>query len=255
MNVAEGLEELRVNLLKDDATLASGPDDSLWSDATLLRYWNDGISRFARESLVLRDNTTPEVVEITLVEGQTEYTLHPAILSVISAKYSTSAYDMPRVGHSLLNYSRPNDPWWFNSTTADAWSPGPTLAYTTDETLNTDVGSAVVLRLWPAPSAAEEELIIHLRVARMPLVSLSLDKLKACPEIPAAYHLDSLEWAAYRAFRTGDVDGASDKATMHRSRFEEAIAEVMKDTRRKLHAPMHWGFGQNGFTWSSNDGY
>lgn len=252
MNVAEGLEELRVNLLKDDAGLASGPDDRLWSDETLIRYWNDGIRRFARTTLTLRDSTTPEVCQVRLQTGVTEYSLHPAVRAVISARYDTSVYDLSRVGHSLLGTPpRTVDTLGFDVNARDTWQPGPALTFNTDETLDMGEDSAVVLRVWPAPSADEDGKIIYLRVARMPLKDLTLEKPLEFPEIPPEYQLDTLEWAAYRAFRTGDVDGSSEKASMHRTRFEEVMGEALKEQRRKMFAPVTWGFGRNGFSWST----
>lgn len=252
MNVQDGLDELRQNLLRDDARLSSGPDDRLWSDDTLIRYWNDAIHRFARKTLTLRDSTTPEVVEVVLRTGVTQYTLHPSVRSVISARFDTSEFDMRRLGHSALSDARMvrDDDDWPIPPSPDLWPSGPSLVFSTDESLDLEEQSAVILRLWPAPAVAQNGLLLHLRVARMPLCELSLTNLKAYPELPVDYHLDTLEWVAYRAFRTSDIDGSSDKAQQHKDRFEEAIQEALKDLRRKLFTPTTWGFGRSGFVWS-----
>ena len=60
-----------------------------------------------------------------------------------------------------------------------------------------------------------------------------------------------LEWAAYRALRNSDIDGHSADADKHEKRFNDATAEVLKDIRRKMRAPMRWQFGQGGFNWST----
>jgi hypothetical protein len=252
MTLEELLDELRTNLLRDNAQLASGPDDQLWSDDTLVRYLNDGQQRFARRTLVLRDSSTAEVCEVTLVAGVDTYALHSSVLAVISARYDTNTVDLARAGHTLFNvmvehdYDQP----YFDSSNAGTWPPGAPRAISTDEALNLDDEAAVLLRVWPAPSATEDGKIVHLRVARLPITPFALDTLDGKAELPEAYQLDMLEWAAYRALRTSDIDGHSDLAAQHEARFNTAVADALKDLRRKLRAPITFGFGRGGFTWS-----
>jgi hypothetical protein len=250
MNLEAGLNELRGNVLRDDAEIASGPDDRLWSDETLVRYIDSAQNRWARRTLALRDASTPQVVEVTLTAGVSTYDLHGSILAVVSARYDTDAYDLRRVGHSLIAASRVADTEWFDPNVA-AYPPGRPLAFATDETTSVDTPGGVTLRVWPAPTATEEGKIIHLRVARKPLVPLTLDDIEAEFEIPEEYQLDTLEWAAYLALRNSDVDGHADAASKHENRFNDAVQEVLKDMRRKLFAPMGWQFGQNGFAWDN----
>ena len=251
MDLASLLGELRGNVLRDDAVLASGPQDQLWSDDTLVRYINDGYLRFSRQTLALRDASTPEVVEVTLATGVSTYDLHESVLSVVSAKYDTDNFDLQRIGRSLVNTTPVNDPPWFDPSTVSQLNPGRPRAFNTDETVSVDVAGGVNLKVWPAPSATEDGKTIYLRVARKPLELFSISKLALECELPVEYQLDMLEWAAYRALRNSDIDGHKEAAEKHETRFKDAVAEVLKDMRRKMFAPMTWRFGDNGFAWDS----
>jgi len=102
MNLEALLGELRENVLRDDAELASGPNDFLWSDETLVRYINEAQRKFARKTLLLRDASTPEVAQVTLRAGVSSYVLHDRVLAVVSAKYDTDSVDLGRVGRAAV---------------------------------------------------------------------------------------------------------------------------------------------------------
>lgn len=250
MDLAALLFELRANILRDDADLAAGPDDKLWSDETLVRYINDAMQRFSRKTLLLRDASTPEVVEVTLAEGIASYDLHESILAVVSASYEDEQIDLTRVGRTLIVTTEPLDPPWFDVNDPAELAPGKPRAFSTDETLVVDTKGGVHMRLWPTPSAAEEGATVYLKVARLPLTPFSVDKPGAECELHDMYVLDMLAWAAYRAFNTSDIDGHSTAAEKYEARFAAAVGEVLKDNRRKMRAPLRWGFGQGGFSWS-----
>jgi hypothetical protein len=251
MNLEALLSELRENVLRDDAELASGPNDKLWSDETLVRYINDAMQRFARKTLLLRDASTPEVIEVTLATGVSTYDLHESVLAVVSASYEDEQIDLGRVGRSLLTTMEPYDPPWFDPNDPAVMTPGKPRAFATDETLVVDTKGGVHMRVWPAPSATENGTTIFLKVARLPLVEFDVNKMTADCELHNMYVLDMLAWAAYRAFSNSDIDGHSTAADKYEARFEKAVGEVLKDNRRKMRAPIRWGFGQGGFSWSN----
>lgn len=251
MTLDELLRELRENVLRDDAELASGPDDRLWSDETLIRYINDAQWRFARKTLSLRDASTPEVVEVPLVAGVSTYDLHDSILAVVSGKYDTDTTDLTRVGRTLLAAAQPVTPELFTPSSEDIYPPGRPVAFATDETTVIDTQGGMSMRVWPTPSAAEAGKLITLCVARTPLAKFSVDDMTAECEIHDMYVLDMLSWAAYRALLNSDIDGHAANADRHEARFEKAALEVLRDVRRKLRAPIRWLHGQGGFTWRS----
>jgi hypothetical protein len=101
MKLSDLLDELRNNILYD-RDVSTGDDAKLWSDATLVRYINEAQKRFAKRAFIIWDSKTAEVCQVTLREGVTQYDLHPAILSVVSAKLDGSDYDLIRIGHMRL---------------------------------------------------------------------------------------------------------------------------------------------------------
>jgi hypothetical protein len=253
MTLGELLEELRVNILGDRSARVEGDTDLLWSDATLVRYINEAQRRFARHGLVLRDGTSPDASRVTLVAGRTHYTLHPSVLAVMSAKRDQDVSDLVRTGYSALQAFRQPDPQYFDPNAFATLPPGKPLAFSTDDYLGADDNdslAAVTLRIYPEPTAAYAGNIIRLRVLRLPLENLVLDNLTATPEIPEDHHLEMLDWAAYLALRIVDHDaGNVARALEFRASFDANVQAARKQAMRKMFAPLHWGFGRNGFTW------
>lgn len=253
MTLAELLSELRNNILHDRSDRVAGTSDYLWTDETLIRYIDEAQRRFARKGLVLRDGSTAEVVEVTLVEGQTEYVLHQSVLAVISAKNEDDMADLKRAGHSAFGAYQTADSYYFDPSQFALMSPGKPLAYSTDEQIGADENaslSAVTLRVYPAPSADWATKKIKLRVVRLPLERLSIKSKSQVPEIPEDHHLEMLDWAAYLALRIVDHDaGNPARANEFRASFEAHVREARNNVMRKLFTPQQWGFGRNGFSW------
>lgn len=256
MILGELLQLLRGSILNDRTDRVSGTSDYLWEDTTLVTYINEAQRRFAVRGLVLRDGRTAEVTQVTLEEGVDTYDLHPAVLAVISARMSDQQADLNRVGHSLLNAYRPPTETWLDPNYFTGLPDGATLAFSTDEELSYDDGnsvSSVVMRVYPTPSASEDGKIIQLRVVRKPLEALVAGNLGATPEIPEDHHIEMLDWAAYLALRIVDDDaGAPKRAAEFAQSFESHVQEAKATAMRKLFAPMPWGFGYGGFSWSNN---
>lgn len=252
MQLDELLDEVRSNILRDASALLEGPADNLWTDESLVRYLNDAQRRFARRTMCLRDGTTPECCEVTLETGVTDYALHPSVLAVMSLRNEDSEQDTPRSKHSLISGAQRPDTEPYGSWSVNAAAiTGMPQTWDTDEQLDPDGNSrlqVVHLRVYPKPSAAENGKRVFIRVVRLPLVPLVVSQLSAHPEVPEDYHLDLLEWVAYRALRNWDVDGEDRaKSKDHKARFEEAITEATQEAKRKLFAPHIWQFGGGGF--------
>ena len=243
------------NSARKSSQRISGQSDRLWSDETLIRYIDEAQKRFARMGLVLRDATTPEVTQVTLVEGQSEYTLHDSVLGVLSVRYSTDEIDLTRLGHTDIGSApRPDDPW-YDPYGYRLLPPGKPIAYTTDDQIAEDSGthrSAVHLRVYPTPTADYAGLVLKMRVVRLPLETLSSRLLNAVPEVPEMHHLELLDYAAYLALRIADHElGNPARAHEFRAMFEKHVAQARRDALRKMHAPLGWGFGRNGFAWET----
>lgn len=249
MKLSDLLDDLRNNILNDRGT-STGADDKLWSDTTLVRYINEAQRRFAKRSFVIRDSRTPEVVNVTVRSGVTEYDLHPSIIAVLSAKITNATTDLIRVGHTVLGQYTTQNAIIYPSSFEQA-SPAAPMAFATDETLvEDDEGTiaTVSMRLFPTPRAEDDGTVIKLRVIRMPLDELVVTNQSAVPEVPADHHLEMLDWAAYLALRIVDDDAGNPKRSQEfASSFEAHVVEARKLILNKLYAPQRWGFGRGGW--------
>lgn len=238
------LAELRQNILRDVSTIVTGlaQADFLWTDEALIRYIRDAEEKFAAQTLCLRDSKTAAVANITLVAGQNEYDLDPRVISVYNARYG-STIRLGRSSFATLFGAKgditPNAAYYEPNSTGQ-----PRLYYT-----DGDTGS---IGFYPTPTTAEAGQVIRLWTARRPLVPLSKNNLDAEPEIPGEYHLDLLEWAAWRALRNHDADIDGDpnniaivmaRANSHRNRFNEAVLECKREI--KYLQTQHVEFGVN----------
>ena len=255
MKLSELLDELREGVLNDRTDRVSGSSDYLWTDARLVRYINEAQLRLAVRGLVIRDGSTPEVTEVTLVEGQTHYPLHEAVLAVVSAKIDGRDADMARVGHAIIAGYRLPDDRFYDSTQYVGLTPGMPLAYATDDEVapdDCDAMSKVVLRVYPSPDAAAAGTVLKLRVVRKPLCDLSVNDLDAAPEVPSEHHFEMLDWAAYLALRIVDDDaGFTVRAAEFRDSFEEHLKNARQTAIRKMFTPTPQRHGMRGWSWES----
>lgn len=248
------LSELRENLLHDRSDRIDGSaDDTLWSDATLVRYIDEAQRKLAREAFVIRDGSTPAVTQVTLVSGQAEYSLHDAVVAVVSARYDMDTPDLVRVGHWFVGGFRMPDPNVFDVNQVYTLTPGRPVAYTTDTELTNgedDTANNATLRVFPTPTDNEAGKIIYLRVIRKPIERLDIRFPKMSPEVGEDFHMEMLDWAAYLALRIQDQD-AGNRATAadFEARFNALLKRAQRTAMHKLFAPSGWGFGQAGFTW------
>lgn len=255
MKLDDLLDELRTNILNDRSDRTSGDSDYLWTDKTLVRYINEAQRRFAKRSFIILDKTTPEVVTVTLKTGVSEYTLHPSIISVLSARWSGDTRDLSRTGHCALGEFVVGDT--ISPFEAAQLMPllGAPRAFSTDEALSEDDDgnlAAITLQVYPTPRVEENNTTIKLRVCRMPLNDLTTASLSSEPELPADHHLEMLDWAAYLALRIVDHDAGDPKrAQEFATSFERHVQDARRLVLRKLRAPQTWGFGRGGWAWGS----
>ena len=258
MTIDELLFELRQNILHDRSDQVDGTSDQLWADTSLIRYIDEAQRRLARNGLVIRDGTTTSCTQVTLVTGQTQYTLHKAVIGVLSARLTTDVADLARAGHNGLDTYRQPDTYFFDPSQLSTLVPGKPLAYTTDEYLVNDASGSsgvVSLRIYPEPTATYNGQTIRLRVVRMPIYRLIDKLLTDSPEVPEDFHIPMLDWAAHLALRIVDLDaGVPQRAAEFRQSFEVMVQEARTNSMRKLFAPAIWGFGRNGFSWQGNNG-
>ncbi|WP_055128518.1 hypothetical protein [Pseudomonas mediterranea] len=242
MNVRELLEELRENILRDISDAVDSDSDSfLLSDKALVRYINDAQNRFASQTLFLRDETTPTITEIDLVAGQETYALDKRVQAVHTVRTSARR----RLKSTTYKFLAGQYGDFSSGTTGElCWTPSaPVYFYTDRETQR--------LGIYPAPSVefVAENPKLYLQVSRLPLEPLRAENLDAEPEVPEQYHLDMLDWAAYRALLNSDIEIEQiGRANLRRNRFEDTVKRLRKERDRLLLDPPLFDLNTN---WSS----
>jgi hypothetical protein len=231
MNLGELLQELRENILHDASDEVNPPDDGyLWSNSSLVRYINDGQNQFATRTLLLRDERNP-FTRIELVPGKALYDVDARIVYVFGARIGDH-YHLGRSSYATLFSNR--GALSVGGPIYDGNASGRPRFFYTDRETNT-------LGVYPAPDEQHAGVALTLRVARKPLTPLVATQLEAVPEIPEEFQLDILEWAAWRALRNRDPDGESQaKASAHKTRFNDALAELDRKAKRMLAEDMQF---------------
>lgn len=251
MKLQEQLDELRNNILRDQSDLVAGDRDALWSDDTLLRYIKNAEWRFARDTFVLRDGTSPLVTRITLRDGVSTYPLHKSVLGVLSARLGLHAPDLQRTNHGIVHTIRA--PQWTAYDPLQNYDlpPGKPVAYLTDETSVFASQGGVNLTVYPHPDATQDGHVIHMRVVRRPICGYSVEKdLNRDSEYDDDFALELLEYAAFLAQRTFDADaGAPTSSVDHKKMYDELVARTKKAMLVNAAAFMGVQYGMNGFTW------
>tara|TARA_Y100001956_G_scaffold74658_1_gene81930 strand:- start:25 stop:726 length:702 start_codon:yes stop_codon:yes gene_type:complete len=225
------LEELRECVLRDvsDATSADEAD-YLWTDKQLLRYLNEGYFKYAERSGILEDAATPAVCQIQLEAGKTEYPLHESITRVTSATYNSMVLKLATIA---TEHNLPDESAHLTATQSIGYR-GVT-AFAPDY----NVG---VFHVIGTPTAEDDGKIVRLRVKRLPLVPITEDTLDDPLEMPEQYHLDIVEWAAFRALRNRDYDGENQaKASAHKTQFFASIEEAKQTHRERTFTGMQYG--------------
>lgn len=225
MNTGELLAELRENVLRDVTDSVNvDPESQLWDDSSLVRYLNDAQVRFAVATLCFRDETTPAITRIAMVAGVDAYTLDPRVIALYGARLDRT--HLSRTTYAAM-YSNRGDLSTGGPITDYSQQGQPRQFYTDRETGKIGV--------YPAPDATTGGQQLILRVARRPVLNLTPSNLDMVPEIPEEFHLDLVDWAAYRALRNHDVDGENmAKANSHKKRFEDTVLELQRKAKRTL---------------------
>jgi len=220
----ELLKELRSNILRDVSDAIS-PDeaDFLWSDPSLVSYINDGYFRFAHLTEYLQDATTEAVTRVPLIADTREYPLHKAVIRVLSAELNDTVIPVVSADTYLGNNA--------DVTSYGALKPQNNRSGVVAVVPDYEVG---MLKLVGVPDTKNIGVPLRLRVSRYPVAKANLDTPNVELEFPERFHLDIIEWAAFRALRNHDADAENmRKASAHKTRFMEAVEEVKTEYRAR----------------------
>lgn len=174
----------------------------LWSDELIYLYLNEAQTTFCRKTFALyRDD-----IVVSLDAGVSDYLMDANVLFVFNAALDGQSTDMRYAVWRLVPRN--------NSST------GTPTVFTFDEQTN-------ILRVTPTPDAA-----YTLRLGAAVLPDNPIDATTE-PEIDDEYHIDLLEWVAYRCLRNNDVDGQKmDTGEAFKKTWDERVRDVKREVFR-----------------------
>lgn len=242
MDLAALLQYTAEQYLDDRVELVDGDRDELWSDSFLVRQFNEGQRILANRAWCIIEYGVAPAGVITLVTGRELYPLHKSILKVYDATPTTQTAPLGRTDDINLRTPRATgmDAFTLGEAAAlagvSATYAGAPLAIATDAATKT-------MRVHPAPAAEQNGLQVLLKIARLPIKQLSLDKLTECPEVPEEWHLALCEFAAGKALTLPNVD-AEQKPEGRRllDAFDNTVREARRARQRMEINDSRWGF-------------
>lgn len=242
MLLSEMLDYTAKEFLDDRTDLITGDPDELWSDATLVRYFNQAESILARRAWTIIETGVAPAGVITLQTGISLYKLHKSVLKVYDGTPSDQLSPLGQGDDINLRnpYPPSSDAFDIGSAAAIAGNtlniPGPPLA------IATDAGTRQV-RVAPTPAAAQNGTQIFLKVARMPICKLDVSKPNASPESSEEFHLFLCDYAAGRCLTMPNVDSQGrgiGKDLL--AEWEKNVREARQDRQRAGLGGDRWGF-------------
>lgn len=214
MEIKEIITILREDYLSDvfegweDATDAEKNDQFLWPDKALFRYLTEAERQACNRTDFLYDDTTSNIVEITLVEGQRDYAISNKITVIEGAWYNSQ-----RIEHISVQDRDLHFPDWQTASGLGSNSLGYWVRRRK-------------LFLTRIPDAVDAGTKIYLRVYRLPLESIT--SVSDEFEIPEEYQRDLIQWALYEAYMKSDADGYDKaKSDTHLVNFNQAFGQYV----------------------------
>lgn len=236
MDLAAMLAYVRSFLDDGSVALVDGDNDQLWSDDLIVRFLNEGVRLLARAAWNIIDEGNATAGAITLATGVATYALHKSVLRVIMATPTDQSWPLWHTSDVALRSPRPYDDEPFDINNLSIANPGRPVAFSTD-------GGTRMLRVFRTPSVTENGLVINLKVARLPVATLTLDDTSVGPETPDDYSLSICDYAAGRCLLQPNVDGQQ-KTTGREliTAFNDLMKDARRDRQRAENGPAVWGF-------------
>jgi len=240
MKLSDMLAYTAEEYLDDRTDLLDGEADELWSDITLVRYFNEAEKRLCRRAWVLQDIGHPTAGVIVLATDKSLYHLHKSVLRVRVATPDDVDVPLSHWTDEQLMRPRPTDMDYWDINRAELFTPGVPLAISTDAATRT-------MRVVPAPSATQNGLRVILKVARMPVCELTLDKLEAEPEVDEQWHQEILcMYAAGKCLTHPNADAsAKTEGRNILSQVEATIREARQEMLRAEGAEPRFQFASD----------
>lgn len=236
MKLDEMLEHTGAAYLDDRTKMLEGDDDNLWSDETLVRFFNEAQRILCRRAWCIIDEAQAQAGVIVLRTGVKKYDLHKSVLRVYTATPEDQDYPLTRHDSIALRTPRPYSSDIFPMNTPTSATPGRPLGCATDSGTRS-------IEVYPAPSSTENGLRVLLKVARLPVCWLDVGKTDDSPEVPEDYHLPICDYSAGRCLTMPNVDSAN-KADGREllKNFDALVWEARRDRQRAERSDNRWGF-------------
>jgi len=248
VNLAALLEHVGTYLDDRGSGLISGDPDSLWPDATIVRFLNEAQRIIARRAWVIIEYGVAPAGVIVLATDKSVYPLHKSILRVYDATPSVQTAPLGRgedirLRDTSLISGGMNEAfaaWEIGNAAALAGATtnvtGTTLAFATDSGTRT-------LRVYPGVSTTENGTKVYMKVARLPITWLTLDDTAASPEVPEDYHDSLVLFAAGRALTLPNVDSQSKgEGRELLDEFDKQCKKARQDRQRAEMSSSRWSF-------------
>ena len=238
MTLQEIIDECRDQARDDGAN----DIDRLWNDAEMVRYINRIQRRIARETLCLKDATTPAVVLITLTP--VDYTTYVSgTLDYIWAN-STSSFLYQQdvtpyivdLHESILEIEEIKSLTWLNrlrKVSSQKWRNH--LFWEQFITQPTEYATDLVHGKVAFKGRALVEQELQLTVKRLPLVELDIATPTGVPEIPLNYHDMFLNGVMERMYRKQDAETLDKaKADEYKELFLDDLDQIKRQEETVL---------------------
>lgn len=179
MDTADLIVRLNEDYLDD--TLGLATDDSLATEESLIRYFDEAQKEACRRMDLLYDEETAEACRHTLVAGKRVYPIDSRVTKLERVSYG--GVDLPKKVESEYEGLS-----WRSDT-------GPPTSFYCR-------GTSIYLH--PVPTATEAGNALSLAVYRTPLDDMTCSDEEL--EIPAEFHQALIYWALYRVLSKRDED-------------------------------------------------
>jgi hypothetical protein len=248
VNLADMLAHVR-EYIDDYSDLIDGDPDQLWSDGSIVRHLNQGARILCRRAWAIIEYGVAPAGVIVLATGKVLYPLHPSVLRVFDATPSTQALPLGRDTDislrdvSLLNRNPDNN---FTAYELGEWAAraGVSSLSGVTDAFGTDAGTRTV-RIFPPPAVAQNGVLMALRVARMPIVELTLDNVDAAPETPREWDMSICDYAMGKCLLRPNID------TQAKVDGRELVASFMEEVRQARQERVRAEMGGNRWAFNS----
>ena len=247
MKLSEMLEYTRSYLDDSSGTLIEGDNDQLWSDSILVNFMNQAENLLCRRAWAIVQYGVAPAGTLVLATGKVLYELHPSVIKVFDITPSTQTLplgrdtDLALRDTSLLNRDPNSDFTAYELGESAALAGVSSLSGATDA-FGTDAGTRMV-RIYPPPAAAQNGVMMSMRIARLPITALTVDYVDAAPEVDAQWHADICHYAVGKALTLPNVD--SDQKVEGRRLLTEFAETVRQARQERVRAEMgtgRWAF-------------